>query len=148
MELLRVLAAQVERTMGWYKAFPPHLAPWNRTKRFLEGLAGWSSYCLQMCVAFSHWMQMASALLSTPWEKPKGGNKAPLSAHPHWDSEHSLFRFTGSLSNLWRELSICLTAPSPAHMDSFDFDSLVSGSIFGPSTTFFGKRVLHAGIPG
>lgn len=39
--------------------------------------------------------------------------------------------------------------PSPAHMiDFFDFASLVSGSIFGPSTTFFGKGVLHSGIPG
>lgn len=147
MELLWVLAAQVERTMGWYKAFPPHLAPWNRAKRFLEGLAGWSSYCLQMCVAFSHWMQMASALLSTPWENQKEGIKC-LYPPTHTGIQNSLFRFSGSLSNLWRELSICLTAPSPAHMDSFDFDSLVSGSIFGPSTTFFGKRVLHAGIPG
>lgn len=121
---------------GMQEAFSSHLAPWNGDKRFLEGFAGWNSYCLQMWVAFSHWMQIASALLCTPWENPKEGIMC-LYPPTHIGIQSSLLGFIGSLSNLWRELSICLTAMSLAHMDSFDFASLVSGSVFGLLTKFF-----------
>lgn len=84
--------------MGWYKAFPPHLAPWNKAKRFLEGLAE------QLLFTDMRGFQSLNAndirFVVHTLGKPKGGNNAPLSAHPHWDSEHSLFRFTGYLSNL------------------------------------------------
>lgn len=56
--------------------------------------------------------------------------------------------FSGSLSNLWRELYICPAVPTAADMDSFDFAFQVCASIFAPLTEVLGKHFLPADLSG
>lgn len=145
MECPRVLQLEWKNNEK-QKAFSPHLAPWNGAKRLSGG------FCWLGSVYRCEWLSVIECKLcllcgAHPGKsKKKKRNTVPLSAHPHWHSGHSLFRFIGSLSNLWRELSICLAVPPAADMDSFGFAFQVSGSILGPLTGFLGKHFLPADL--
>lgn len=114
---------------GKQKAFSSHLAPWNGTERFSGGFCWLRLLVFTDMSGFQSLNANCICFVAHKLGKAKGRNNVPLSAHPHWDSGHSLFRFIGSLSNLWREVSICLAVLSLVHMDSFDFVFQVPGSI-------------------
>jgi hypothetical protein len=119
------------KNSGRQKAFSSHLAPWHGAKEISGGFYWGRQLVFTDVSGFQSLNANCICFFAHTLGKPKGGNTVPLFAHPHWDSGHSLFRFIGSLSNLWRELSIWLTVPSAVHLDSLGFVFQVSASIFG-----------------